>query len=41
MRSYLVLKINVKTADANFHYTECDMTKLLQESSITKLYMNY
>ena len=35
MRSYLVL-----TADAYFHYTECGMTKLLQEYSIKKLYMN-
>ena len=34
MKSYLhvlvVLAINVKIADANFHYTECDMTKLYQ-----------
>ena len=34
MKSYLhilvVLAINAKTADANFHYTECDMTKVLQ-----------
>ena len=34
MESYLhvfvVLAINAKIADANFHYTECDMTKLYQ-----------
>ena len=34
MKSYLhvlvVLAINAKIADANFHYTECDMTKLYQ-----------
>ena len=40
MRSHLVLQINVKTANANFRYTECGMTNLLQESSIEKLYMN-
>ena len=40
MISYLVLKINVKTADANFHNTECGMTKLFQKSSIAKIYMN-
>ena len=34
MKSYLhvhvlvVLAINAKITDANFHYTECDMTKL-------------
>ena len=32
MKSYLhvlvILAINVKMADANFHYSECDMTKL-------------
>ena len=32
MNSYLhllvVLAINAKIADANFHYTECNMTKL-------------
>ena len=32
MKSYLhvsiVLAINAKLADANFHYTECNMTKL-------------
>ena len=32
MKSYLhvlvVFVINAKIADANFHYTECDMTKL-------------
>ena len=27
------------TADANFHYAELGMTKLLQESSIAKLYI--
>ena len=31
MKSYLhvlvVLAINAKIADSNFHYTECDMTK--------------
>ena len=26
----LVLAINAKIADANFHYTECDMAKLQQ-----------
>ena len=34
MKSYLhvlvVLAINAKIADANFHYTECNMTKLWQ-----------
>ena len=40
MRSFLILLINVNTADANFHNTECGMTKLLQESSIAKLYVN-
>ena len=34
MKSYLhvlvVLAINAKIADANFHYTGCDMTKLKQ-----------
>ena len=29
-----------KLMDTNFHYTECGMTKLLQEFSIAKLYMN-
>ena len=29
-----------KKADANFHNTDCGMTKLLQESSIAKFYMN-
>ena len=32
MKSYLhvleVIAINAKITDANFHYTECDMTKL-------------
>ena len=32
MKSYLhvlvVLTINAKKPDANFHYTECDITKL-------------
>ena len=32
MKSYLhvlvVIVINAKRSDANFHYTECDMTKL-------------
>ena len=32
MKSYLhvlvVLTINAKITDANFHYTECDITKL-------------
>ena len=32
MKSYLhvlvVFAITAKTADANFHYTKCDMTKL-------------
>ena len=31
MRSYSVL-IYVQITDDNFHYTECDMAKLLQES---------
>ena len=31
MRSYLDLANNAYIADANFHYTECGMTKLLQE----------
>ena len=34
MKSYLhvlvVIAMNAKIADANFHYTECDMTKLKQ-----------
>ena len=34
MKSYLhvlvVLAINAEIADANVHYTECDMTKLYQ-----------
>ena len=32
MRSYLDLANNAYIADANSHYTECGMTKLLQES---------
>ena len=32
MKSYshvlVVIAINAKITDANFHYTECDMTKL-------------
>ena len=36
MKSYLhalvVLAINAKIADANFHYIECDMAKLLQSA---------
>ena len=32
MSSYLVLAINTNIDDANVHYTECDMAKLLQES---------
>ena len=34
MRSYLDLANNayIHVADANFHYTECGMAKLLQES---------
>ena len=32
MRSYLDLANNAYIADANFHYTECGMAKLLQES---------
>ena len=40
MRSYVVLAINANIADANFPCTECNMTKLLQESSNTKRYMN-
>ena len=31
MRSYLVLANNAYIADANFHYTECGIAKLLQE----------
>ena len=31
MRSYLDLANNAYIADANFHYTECGMAKLLQE----------
>ena len=40
MRFYLALSFNVKTADAHFHYAECGMFKLFQDSSIAKLYMN-
>ena len=40
LRSYLVLYINVKTNDGKFPYTECGMTKLLQEFSMAKFYMN-
>ena len=45
MRSYLDLANNAYIADANFHYTECGMAKLLQEywkfeSLITKRYMH-
>ena len=32
MRSYSVLAINAEITDDNFHYTECGMAKLLQES---------
>ena len=32
MRSYSVLAINAKITDDHFHYKECGMTKLLQES---------
>ena len=32
MRSYLDLANNAYIADANFHYTEYGMTKLLQEN---------
>ena len=31
MRSYLDLASNAYKAEANFHYTECGMAKLLQE----------
>ena len=31
MRFYLDLANNAYIADANFHYTECGMAKLLQE----------
>ena len=31
MRSYLDLANNAYIVDANFHYTECGMAKLLQE----------
>ena len=31
VRSYLDLANNAYIADANFHYTECGMAKLLQE----------
>ena len=34
MRSYLDLANNAYIADANFHYTECGMAKLLQESCV-------
>ena len=46
MRSYLDLSHNAYIADANFHYTECGMAKLLQEYCyymeplITKRYMH-
>ena len=30
---FLARSLNVKTAHANFHYTECGMTKLLQVCS--------
>ena len=45
MRFYLNLANNAYIPDANFHYTECGMAKLLQEycqleSLITKRYMN-
>ena len=32
MRSYFDLANNAYIADASFHYTECGMVKLLQES---------
>ena len=32
MRSYFDLANNAYIADASFHYTECGMAKLLQES---------
>ena len=32
MRSYLDLANDAYKADTNFHYTECGMAKLLQES---------
>ena len=32
MRSNLDLANNAYIANANFHYTECGMTKLLQEN---------
>ena len=31
IKSYLDLANNAYIAGANFHYTECDMAKLLQE----------
>ena len=40
MKSYLDLANNAYKADANFHYTECGMAKLLQESLITRRYIH-
>ena len=39
MRSYLDLANNAYIADANFHYTECGMAKLLQEYSSLQCYI--
>ena len=41
MKSYLlVVLINVTIVDTNYHYIECDMTKVLHESLMAKCYMN-
>ena len=41
MRSYLVLQINSKTADANFYKTECGMIKLFSEILNNKALYEY
>ena len=41
MRSYLDLANNAYIADANFHYTECGMAKLLQEYCHNKALYEY
>ena len=42
MISYIlvVYAINATIADANFYYTECNMTKLKHESFIAECYMD-
>ena len=40
MKSYLDSANNAYIADANFHYTECGMAKLLQESLIARRYIH-